>query len=239
MTSFRPFALTWWPVRGRQLGIRRLRFLDLSTGAWTRFVADGLELHPGAWNHAGDRYATVGFDAAGRPFLWIWDPMTGDVVVERSFTRPELIGVAFSQDDALVSVTDKSGRVSLLDARTLEPVTADVQLEGTGSGGLLGSDNRTALFFTPGYQPDQTFEHPSQAWLLMDLLTGETVNEGDVGLTPTGSRGLPMVTTPPSWARRVRWSSSTWSQANRCAPRWLATRAPAGPWHIRRTDHEY
>ena len=105
-------------------------------------------------------------------------------MVERSFTRPELIGVAFSQDDTRVSVTDKTGRISLLDARTLEPVTADVQLEGTGSGGLLGPDNRTALFFTPGYQPDQTFEHPSQGWLLMDLLTGETVNEGDVGFDP-------------------------------------------------------
>ena len=161
-----------------------LRFLDVSTQAWTPLVANGLGLQPGAWNHAGDRYATVGVDAAGSQSLWIWDPITGDVVVERSFSRPELIGAAFSQDDTLVSVTDKAGRISLLDARTLEPVTADVQLEGTGSGGLLGPDNRTALFFRPGYQPDRTFEHPSQGWLLLDLLTGETVNEGDVGFDP-------------------------------------------------------
>ena len=44
-----------------------LRFLDLSTQAWTPFVADGLELQPGAWNHAGDRYATVGVDGCRQP----------------------------------------------------------------------------------------------------------------------------------------------------------------------------
>ena len=117
------------------------------------------------------------------------------MVVQEASLDGEVVYGVHGPDGSRIVTTTTDGQVSVLDAESLEPVDETVQLETIGGGVVPGPDNQTGLQLTHGYLPDPTFEHFGSGWQLVDLETGDVVNEGTVDfdtafaiLSPDGRR---------------------------------------------------
>jgi WD40 repeat protein len=152
-----------------------LRFFNIANETWKASADKDLGALGFDWSSAGDRFATV-----GDGYVKVWDPMTAAVVGEASLPG-EFVGVTFGADDTRIVIVDTGGRVTVLDAESLEPLGNAVQVGAGGAYVFLGPDGQTGLRLTPGYVPDPTFDHPGRGWVLADLETGRVVSEGEVG----------------------------------------------------------
>ncbi len=151
-----------------------LRFYDMADREWTRMVGRNQQHLGVTWDSHGAQFASV-----GKGFIQLWDPTTA--TARQSSLDGEFAGVRFSPDDSRIAVLSSAGKASMLDAETLEPVGAPVQLEVSGGAVSLGADNRTALLLSPGYVTDFTFEHYSRNWVIVDLESGRLVRQGELG----------------------------------------------------------
>ena len=129
----------------------------------------------------------------------------------------EFVGVTFSPDDTRIVIVDTRGRVTVLDAESLEPLGKAVRVGARGAYVFLGPDGRTGLRLIPGYVPDPTFDHPGRGWVLADMETGRVEGEGQVDSTRRGWRDRPTGSTPRSAAPTARSKSWISCRAKRCS----------------------
>jgi WD40 repeat protein/DNA-binding SARP family transcriptional activator len=175
-----PGRLTWGggaPAPGGRYVVNTgpffTRFLDLRTLTWTKKSPPLKDYYGNAWNRAGDEFVTLG---AG--FVKIWDPDTGRVARQATLDD-DIWNGAFARDDTWLVVIDAAGVVTTLDAQSLEQVRAPVQLDGTREVFGLDPEGNLLIHLT-GTGADPFIESVGRGWELVDLRTGNVVNEGQV-----------------------------------------------------------
>jgi WD40 repeat protein/DNA-binding SARP family transcriptional activator len=108
--------------------------LNVSNGVLTRLSARGHPVLWAAYRPDGRRIATVGLDGS----VQLWDVKTAKMIADRPGRRPRAVSgfpplnpqdlgaIAFTPDGTRIVVADPAGRVTELDARTLEPTGRSV-----------------------------------------------------------------------------------------------------------------
>jgi WD40 repeat protein len=87
--------------------------------------------------------------------------------------------VDHSPDGSVVAAAERSGRVTLLDADTLEPIGTSVELDASVAGVSAGPDNRTAFVMTAQQKIFGYWEAEAHGWALVDLEEGVVLREGE------------------------------------------------------------
>jgi len=100
--------------------------LDIGSGVLTRLREDGDEISWAAYQPDGHQVATIGWDGS----VQLWDVETGELLSEQPGRGSENWGaMAFTTDGKHLVVGDRDGRVSELDAGTLEPTGRTIDLD--------------------------------------------------------------------------------------------------------------
>jgi WD40 repeat protein len=104
--------------------------------------------------------------------------------------------VAYSPDGGVAVVGQMNGKVTLLDADSLEPLAEPLALDASVVSVGVGPDNRTAFVVTSA-RTDLFWQSWPSRWALLDLQRGEVIHEGDLGffgnwgvMSPTGERAV-------------------------------------------------
>jgi WD40 repeat protein len=169
-----------------------LRFLDMTSGESTPQLdpGPGFGWGGGSWQPGTDRFVSVNGGV-----VHVWNKRTGKLIKTKRPAGRFVSEIDYTPDGSKLVIGELSGRVTMLDARTLEPLgrAADV---GEPVCCLSASvDDRTALVLTggPGRSPE-FFPHVD-GWSLVDLVDGREITSGDldlngnwVALSPDGTR---------------------------------------------------
>jgi WD40 repeat protein/DNA-binding SARP family transcriptional activator len=196
-----------------------IRFRDLSNGLLGEPIATGHDNWAPAWRPPrSEQFATADGDGMVR----VWDWRSGQLVAERQVADGFIRGIAYRDDGRRLVIGEPSGRVFEIDADTLQPVGAQVEL-----------DDPVRDVFT-GPNPDLVLALMSGGgYAIIDLAAGRVLRRVDwevdptwLDLSPDGARlavgtsdgrvGLAHVESgewiqPPidvhgSWVRRVSFS---------------------------------
>ena len=177
---------------GDNKGRARLRFLDVARGEATPQLnlGRGFSFGGGSWQPITDRFVSV---TGG--VVRVWNARTGQLIQSNTPAGRFVSEIDYSPDGSRLVIGELSGRVTMLDARTLEPLgrVADV---GEPVCCLSASpDNRTALVLTGGPGRSGEFFPHIDGWSLVDLVDGREIERGDldingvwVTISPDGTR---------------------------------------------------
>ena len=169
-----------------------LRFLDVHARTYTPLgdTGSGYEHAGGAWTPDGKRFAS-----AQGGLVRVWDPRTGRVVDQARPVGSRISEIDYSTDGSRLVVAEVSGRVTLLDADTLQPVGRPVDLGDYACCVSAGPDNRTAVVLLGGAWQSEDFASPSDRWATVDLVSGRVLRQGRlavggnwVSVSPKGHR---------------------------------------------------
>ena len=168
-------------------------FMNTTTGRKSRLVAPQSGFADGSWTRNGDRFVSVD---GSRVRVWTPD---GRLVAANRAHRLDGSGIDidYTGDETRIVVTEGDGKVSLLDAETLEPAGRPVELGELACCVSGGPGDHTALVLLRG-QPTPAsesfeFEAFGNSWVLLDLERGAVVRRGRVEdmfwaeLSPDGS----------------------------------------------------
>jgi WD40 repeat protein/DNA-binding SARP family transcriptional activator len=197
-----------------------VRMRDLSSGRLGDPIAIGRHNSAVAWRPPRwEQFATADSDG----FVRVWDRRSGGPVTERQVAEGYIGAIAYRGDGRRLVIGERSGRVSEVDADTLQQVGANVQLVGPVRGVFTGPDpDRVVVLLRDG------------SYAVVDLAAGRVVERHDLrvdvsslDLSPDGSHmavgttsgrvGLAVVdsgrwTQPPSeghkgWVQRVSFAA--------------------------------
>ena len=149
-------------------------FHDYATGQTTSVpMGDGYRHTVGAWHPDGRHYATaVGSEVR----VWDIDDATTTGLAQVESARVTEIG--FSPDGSRLAVSEMSGRVRMLDGRTLTPVGRPVEVGEPVAWVATAPDDRTAVVLTGGPGESMFWVQPTTGWALVDLESGRVVRRG-------------------------------------------------------------
>ena len=153
-------------------------FQDLTTGHTSRWIlfGEGYRNTYGAWHPDGRHFVS----AIGG-VLKVWDVNTGELGVQRRFPGNEITEIDFSPDASRLVVSERSGRITMLDGSTLREVGTSVDVGAPVRFVSASPDNRTAAVLTGDPGLYQLWQRPSTGWALVDLEEGRVIDRGDVG----------------------------------------------------------
>jgi WD40 repeat protein/DNA-binding SARP family transcriptional activator len=142
----------------------------------------------GSWHPDGVHYAL----ATGGE-IRVWDARTGDLAVEGLPSGSYISGIDYSTDGSRLVIGELSGRITMLDPATLEPVGRPVQLDQPVCCVSAGPDNHTAVALTGFDEASGFYVGASTHWALVDLESGTVIEQGpldingrEVALSPDG-----------------------------------------------------
>ena len=155
---------------------------DLDTGTFSDLVRYGAGYRHtyGAWHPNGRVFAT-----ATGPWLRLWNIETAELIGRHRLPGSSITEMDFTPDGSRLMVSELSGRVTMLDARTFEPLGRPITLEDQVSFVSAGPDGHTAVVLTGGPDNNGFWNRNSTGWALLDLATGQVVSDGEVGYPAT------------------------------------------------------
>jgi WD40 repeat protein len=146
-----------------------VRFLDVASGHAGPLIDTGhMSYGAYSWRPDGERFATAGWDG----FVRLWDWRTGELVRERQVAPGHIAGLEYTGDGAHLVVAERDGRLSAVDAESLEPVGTPVDIDDDLVWAFAGPDLRSAM--ATGVL----------RFVLADLSSGRVIHEGDIGFNP-------------------------------------------------------
>lgn len=153
-------------------------FQDLESGATTHQImfGSGYRHTYGAWHPDGRHFVS----AIGG-LLKVWDVNTGELGRQKQFTGKVITEIDFSPDASRLVVSERSGRVTMLDGSTMGRVGTPVDVGEPVLFVSASPDNRTAAVLTGGPAADRFWQRPSTGWALVDLEAGRVIDRGKVG----------------------------------------------------------
>ena len=166
-------------VRGLDDPARTYSVLEVPTRHVSRALSlgNGFTLGGGSWDPETGQYL-VALGGTVFPF----DGHTGRVGIGRRPASLEVTEVDHSPDGSRVVMAELSGRVSMLDARSLREIGTAVEIGGSVCCVSAGADNRTAFALGGASDPDLSPFAPATHWSLVDLAAGEVLDSGALGL---------------------------------------------------------
>jgi len=142
----------------------------------------------GTWAPDGVRFASPSGDG-----VMVSDARTGEVLRNAQLAGT-IAALDFSTDGSTLAVTD-SRTALLVDADTLQPLGAPVNIGGVPCRVALGPDNRTAVLATGLQESTWPFWRAQcSGWALVDLRSGAVLHRGTVG----PERGIEAIDVSPS-----------------------------------------
>ena len=158
----------------------RIAFFDVRANTLGKPVDRGTGYHrrtaSGSWHPDGVHFALV---SGGE--IRVWDARTGDVTVKARPASRFVTSLDYSTDGSRMVIGELSGRVTMLDATTLEPVGRPVQLDDSVVRVAAGPDNNTAFVLTGFENPSGFWVGSTPDWALLDLESGVIVDQGPLG----------------------------------------------------------
>jgi WD40 repeat protein/DNA-binding SARP family transcriptional activator len=156
-----------------------IRFFDVETGTFGESLAipQGYRRGGGTWHPDGNRFALV---AGGE--VRIWDARTNALVRRGRPSGPEVSAVDYSTDGSRLVIGELSGRVTMLDPATLEPVGRPVILDDAVCCLAAGPNNHTAVALTGDFTASGFWYAASTRWWLVDLDDGAVVADGPLSI---------------------------------------------------------
>ena len=127
----------------------------------------------GSWHPDGVHYAL----ATGGE-IRIWDARTGELTVHGRPSGRYVSGIDYSTDGSRLVIGELSGRVTMLDPATLQPVGRPVRLDEPVCCVSAGPDNHTAVALTGFHDASGFWAGSSTGWALVDLESGTVAEQG-------------------------------------------------------------
>jgi DNA-binding SARP family transcriptional activator/WD40 repeat protein len=165
-----------------EIQAERVHLVDLQT---RRRVNLGLNIEVQSWRPDGRRLAVT--DASG---VRVLNSTSGDTVEQRGFEGGA--GALTYSDDGARLLAEVNGGVAVLDAKTLQPLTETVRLEGR-SASLVGfGPTESSAVITTADEPRAAFDFTlTQGWALVDIDSDAVVREGALTVPPHSSATAP------------------------------------------------
>jgi WD40 repeat protein len=146
-----------------------VRFLDVGDGRAAPAIDTGHVTYGAySWRPDGEQLATAGADG----FVRLWDWQIGQVVRERQVAPGHIAGLDYTGDGKHLVVAERDGRLSAIDAETLEPAGTPVDIDDDLVWAFAGPDLTTSM--ATGVL----------SFTLVDLRSGRVIEEGDIGFNP-------------------------------------------------------
>jgi WD40 repeat protein len=123
----------------------------------------------------------VHFAAAAGTRVRVWDAGSGDLTAQARPLESFITAADFSHDGDHLVVSDRSGRVAVLDADDLGTVGHVVRFATPVSNLAAGPSGDVAVVLTGSRGPSDFWSGSSSHWSLVDLASGTTLREGDLG----------------------------------------------------------
>ena len=157
----------------------RVTFFDVATGSSNEasFPGGRYSSPLGSWHPDGVHYA-LATDGTVR----VWDARNAELVLEAKPSGRFVKGLDYSTDGTRLVIGEISGRVTMLDSRTLIPVGRSVELDQGVCCVAAGPDNHTAIALTGLLDPSGFLKNLITRWALVDLASGEVLAADDVGI---------------------------------------------------------
>jgi WD40 repeat protein len=141
-------------------------FVEVATGRAGPVIAAGHgEWGVFEWRPDGRRFATTGADG----FVRVWDWPSGELLAERSVAPGHLAALDYTADGTHLLVGERAGRISMIDAETLEPAGTTVQLDLTVVFAYVAPNGRRAVAMS------------GDEFVVLDLTSGRVVRRGPTG----------------------------------------------------------
>ena len=131
----------------------------------------------GSWHPDGAHYALA---TAGE--IQIWDARTGELTISGRPSGHHVSGIDYSTDGSRLVIGELSGRVTMLDPTTMNPVGRPVRLDQPVCCVSAGPNNHTAIALTGFYEASGFRVGSSTRWTLVDLTSGTIVEQGPLGI---------------------------------------------------------
>jgi len=156
-----------------------IRFLDVEANTVGEPLerAEGYRRGGGSWHPDGNHFALV---TGGE--VQIWDARTDALVRHGRPAGPEVSAVDYSTDGSRLVVGELSGRMTMLDAATLEPVGRPVVLDDAVCCVAAGPDNHTVFALTGNFTASNFWYGVGTRWMLVDLDDGAVVADGPLSI---------------------------------------------------------
>lgn len=124
------------------------------------------------------------FATATGPRVRVWDTRTGRPTGVALWTpdRSWVTELDWSPDARRLAVSTLSGRVSLHDGATLEPVGRAVVMEEPVSWVVTRPDGHSAVVLTGSADSTGSLTPPGTGWALVDFRDGQVVRQGELGM---------------------------------------------------------
>jgi WD40 repeat protein len=154
-------------------------FLDVGTNSVGQPLqrGQGYRRSGGSWHPDGVHYAL----ATGGE-IRVWNARTGDLTVDGVPSGPYVSGIDYSADGSRLVLGELSGRVTMLDPATLQPVGRPVQLGQPVCCVSAGPDNHTAIALTGFDEASGFYVGASTHWVLVDLESGRVIEQGPLNI---------------------------------------------------------
>ena len=153
-----PASLRFLPLHRSEVGAS----IDPGHGRWLTAA-----WHPDSKRH---RLATTGEDGAVR----LWDPSKPEPVASRQVASGPVTGLDYTADGRRLLVAEMGGTLRLLDAATLSPAGASVDIGSRVLWAFVAPSGDRAVVLT--WQ---------SAYAVVDLVAGRVVRDGPLGFLPT------------------------------------------------------
>ena len=95
---------------------------------------------------------------------------------------PDISSIDYSTDGSRLVIGELSGRVTMLDPTTLEPVGRPVRLDESVSRVAAGPDNHTAFALTGDLDASEFWVSTNPRWAVVDLESGTVLDQGELGI---------------------------------------------------------
>jgi WD40 repeat protein len=157
-------------------------FLDVKAGTVGEAVDAGRDQGyrhgEGSWRPDGVHYAV-----ANGGEVRILNARSGVVTANSQPSGTPVSGIDYSTDGSRLVIGQLSGRVTMLDSTTLDPVDRAVRLEDAICCLSAGPDNRTAIAVTGFVNPSASgfWDDSTSGWALVDLESGTVLDQGELG----------------------------------------------------------
>ena len=155
-----------------------LTFLDVRADTVGEPLPRGRGFHRGGgtWHPDGVYFALA---TGGR--IRVWNARTNEEVVHGG-RGPDISSIAFNMDGSRLVTGELSGRVTMLDPSTLEPIGRPVMLDDSVSRVAAGPDDHTVVALTGDLDASEFWVSTNPRWAVVDLESGTVLDRGELGI---------------------------------------------------------